>query len=292
MSSSKPIDFKTLEITRVSVSKPKDVSKDGVTLGKRVYLQYNHPTEGLVPLVIKTPKMKYNFGLSAWDSENGPKKYVLNSYFTAQNKEFLDFCVALEEHLKTAIVDNSTNWFNMKKPFTRDLVEQMETLYPIVKRKFNKETGEEYPPSIKFNFPMWPNKTTGKPEFTTSVYLSKNQRVALTPDNTEEAIPNGSEGEAVVFCSLFVSTSNRKVSLSMNANMVKVYPKLTKTMDFPFSDDEDDEVEAGGSDDGNSSVVSSVAPVVASLPTKKTPTRKATPAPVLVQESELSETED
>ena len=295
MSFVKPINSTELDISRVVISKPKDVAKDGVTFGKRVYLQYSHPVEGLIPLVIKTPKMKYNFGLSAYEADNGPKKYSLNAYFSENTKGFLTFCDALENKIKDLIVENSVSWFGAKKAFTRDIVDQMETLYPVVKRKYNKETGDEYPPSIKLAFPRWPNKQSGKEEFSTQVFLKKNQRVEIDSGKPEQTIMPGSEGEAVVFCSLFVSTSTKKVSMTMNANMIKLYPKAVQTTQFPFSDDEDEET--SGSTTVNPAAVFSSSeseteeePVPVATPVKKPvakkPVAKKSAAPVEISESE------
>lgn len=253
MTSLTPLDTNTLDISRITVSKPKEVSKDGMTFGKRIYLQYNDPVQGIVPLILKTPKMNFKFGLSAWDSDNSQKKYVLNSYFKdwnssqqTVNKNFYDFFCSLESKVKQLIVDNSLKWFGTKKPFTLDIVEQMDTLYPVIKRSHNKESGEEYPPCLKFNFPRYPNKSNGKYEFTTDVFLKKGKMVTIDPDAPNSTITPNSEGYSVVFCSLFVSTATKKVSMTMNANMVKVYPNLKQVITYPFNDSEDedeDEVE-------------------------------------------------
>lgn len=288
MSFVKPINSNTLDISRVVISKPKEVAKDGVTYGKRVYLQYTHPTEGLIPLVIKTPKMKYNFGLGAYEAENGPKKYSLNAYFGDNSKEFMAFCEALENKIKEFIVENSVAWFGAKKAYTRDIVDQMETLYPVIKRKYNKETGDEYPPSIKLAFPRWPNKQTNKEEFTTQVFLKRNERVEIDNVKPENTIMAGSEGEAVVFCSLFVSTSTKKVSMTMNTNMVKLYPKTVQTSEFPFSDDEEEETAkplATAADVFSSSDEEAPAPVQKKPVTKRATVKKTAQA-------EISESED
>jgi hypothetical protein len=248
MSQLSPLEATSLDISRITVSKPKDVSKDGMTFGKRIYLQYNDPVQGIMPLIIKTPKMNFKFGLSAWDSDNNQKKYVLNSYFKdwntsveSVNKKFYDFYCALEKKISELIAENSESWMNVKKAYTLDLVQQMELLYPIVKRSHNKESGEEYPPCLKFNFPRYPNKSNGKYEFNTEVFLNKGKKITIDPEAPSSTITPNSEGYTVVFCSLFVSKATKKVSMTMNANMIKVYPNPKQVITYPFNDSEEDE---------------------------------------------------
>jgi hypothetical protein len=280
MTSINALDTQSLDISRITVSKPKDVSKDGMTFGKRIYLQYNDPVHGTVPLVLKTPKMNFKFGLSKWDSESGPPKFVLNSYFKdfnsptqTVNKNFYDFFCALESKVKDLIVENSVSWFGAKKPYTLDLVEQMETLYSVIKRNHNKESGEEYPPCLKFNFPRYPDRQTGKFSFTTDVYYNKGKgkSVVIDSETPNSTITPNSEGNSVVYCSLFVSKATKKVSMTMNANLVKVYPNLKQVVKNPFPDSEDDESDAEET--------------VQELP-------PSTPAPAVVEESDDSDDSD
>lgn len=243
----KPLNPTKINVADIGVSKAKDVSKDGMTFGKRVYLNYKD-----APLILQTDKMNLKFGLTAWDSDNGPKKYTLNCYFKdwspekkAANQELYKFFVDLEEHIKTLIVKHSMEWFGVKKPWTREFVDTMDPLYPVVKRNSNKESGEEYPPCISLKFPRYPNKQSGKSEFTTRVFLKKNKEIEIDAETPNNTIPPNSEGSSVIFCSLFISKANKKVSLTMNANMIKVYPNVRPVIEYPFPDsdtEEEDEV--------------------------------------------------
>ena len=244
------LNINNIDISRITVSKAKDVSKDGMTYGKRVYLNYNDPKHGTIPLTLSLPKLKNRFGLSRWDSENGQAKYMLNAHFedfqsevsTDGKKCYEQFC-KMEEHIKKLMAEHSLDFFNVKKPYTLDLIDQMELLYPVVKRSANKETGQEYPPSIKMNFPRYPNKQ-GVPEFTTKLFLKKGQPVAIDAENPANTIPPYSESKTMVYCSLFISKSTKKVSLTLNTGMVKVYPAEQATVVYNNDWDSESETEA------------------------------------------------
>jgi hypothetical protein len=241
------LNINTLDISRITVSKPKDVSKDGMTYGKRVYLQYNDPAHGSIPLVITLPKLKNRYGLTRWDSDNGQVKFVLNSHFedfqaTEQTEGkicYEQFC-KFETRIKELLTENSIEFFGGDEPFNMKDIEKMKMLYPVVKRGVNKDTGKEYPPSIKMNFPRYANNN-GVPEFSTKVFLKKNSPLVIDVENPSNTIPKYSDSKSMAACSLFISKATNKVSLTMNATMVKVYPAEQMVSEYNADWDSDTE---------------------------------------------------
>lgn len=248
MSFSKIINHSELDISRVSVSgKPRDVcSRDGTLYGRRIYLQYNHPKHGLIPLLIRTPKQKYTFGIGIYqDKPTDPKKYSASAGFDENSQNMLKFFQELQVKIVELLEENYSKWVPMKKNGKVPIRAILENdTYKIIKVNNVKGSDEEYPPQIKYNFPVYNSKSTNEPECTTQLFLSKTEQLTLNLEDPQSSVPSGSYAESVILCSLYCSSLGR-LSATIEAKMVKVYPKKVQAIGYSdaFAEDPDEEAE-------------------------------------------------
>jgi len=247
MKSSPVIHHSELDISRVTVSgKPKDVTgRDGTLFGRRVYLQYDHPKHGLIPLKIKSSKQKLLFGLSVYPptatrSPEDKLSYSANVVLDSDSAKELKFYNDLDNLVVDFMEKHYPAWFPMKKGAKvpiRAVLENNRTA--LVKVGTNKDTDEEYAPTVKYTFPVYPNRDSGVPECTTKVFLSSTQNLEIDLDEPQNTIPAGSYAETVVICTLYAGAGTGKVSTKLEALMMKVYPKETEVLSYDdvFEDD-------------------------------------------------------
>ena len=142
---------KDFDATNVQYKAPK-LNKQG---GKNVSLQMFGKS-----VVLQFPLMM-TWGLNEWDSDTGTyKKYDLNLQFNTDDTStsegtFRAALQALQDKILNDAVTNSSQWFGKKK-MSKEVAEAL--MYPILKYRKNKETGEPdmtANPTAKLKVPQW-----------------------------------------------------------------------------------------------------------------------------------------
>ena len=136
---------------------PSKVTYDAPQTNKRGGKSVNMRLNGQ-PIVLQVPLM-LTWGVNEWvDEQNGSCKYDMALQFdpqksTSQHK-FLEAMKTLENKVKDDAVTNAKKWFGKKT--SREVVDAL--MYPILKYRKNKETGEpDYTanPTLKLKVPFW-----------------------------------------------------------------------------------------------------------------------------------------
>jgi hypothetical protein len=247
MDFSRLINHADLDITRVRAGRPLDTkagsAADAQFFGRRVYLQYDHPQWGLMPLQIKCPKQKLNFGASLYTSTDGKKTYTASASFDKDSDHLLQFFKDLHTLTVDLMEKNYNTWFVVKKGAKVPIRAILESnCTPALRVGTNKETDEDYPPMIKYTFLQETDKLTNMPKLKCNTFVSKTQPLVVDLVDPTKSIPAGSYVETVINCSLFAGAGASKVYSRFDAVMMKVSPPKTQTLGYSdaFSDDEED----------------------------------------------------
>ena len=167
---------KNFSVDNVDYKAPK-LNKQG---GKSVSVTYNGK-----PLVLQVPLMM-TWGMNEWDSDNGAyKKYDLSLQFNTDDTStsegvFRAAIQSLQDKVLEDAVSNSTLWFGKKK-MSKEVAEAL--MYPILKYRKNKETGEPdmtANPSMKVKIPQWEG------DFKVELY-DMNKKPTYLPEGSKDA---------------------------------------------------------------------------------------------------------
>lgn len=217
------------------VFKFNDISIDGITLGAPKNLDNGGKIIGLYykgsPLVIQTPTMHSNFGISNYE---GSEKHTIDVSLKNEKeeiKQFTDLISAFDEKLIQLAIKNSSTWFK-KKIDSRDVMEALYT--PIVKYAKNKETGEitdQYPPSMRLQVPF------KNGDFTCNVFNMQKEVISLSNINTR-----GMQMTSIIQCN-GIWVAGGKFGCNFKIIQMKVNPRQSLTDKYAFIDEieEDDE---------------------------------------------------
>ncbi len=248
MASSTVFKIQNLDASRVILGVAKESGP-----GKRITLHYPDPVSGkAVPLVFQTPTMRFPFGLSQYDGDDKgsksnsktkqrkssvgdpTKQYSLSAVFDEEYASQIKFFDDLETRMIDWRVENGREWFG--KDITRAVVQDMKDalMWPLVRRGANRETGESYPPTVKFVLPCYKNDEDGEYEFKTRVNDIHGQQIVLDPYNLK-CIPSQSHGRLAVFCSMYVGKD--KISVKMSVNLLRLEPAHSALENFEFDDE-------------------------------------------------------
>jgi len=141
-------DFK---LENVSFKEP----KKNMVGGQSVLLNYyNESTKKSGPLIMQAPKMRMPFGPDISETDNGSKKYSVNTSLansdTTNNnlKVFTEIIRELDNHTKKFSTDNSEFWFGKKQ--------KSEVIDEFYKSAEKKSKNDKYPSTLKMKLPTKP----------------------------------------------------------------------------------------------------------------------------------------
>ena len=235
MNDSTPINFKDVDVSRISFSKPLEVKVGDQPVGKRVFLNYDHPTRGIQNLVIKSPTVLFQFGLSPYTIE-GNTSWSLSAR-DVSGSAYVELMAAIDERVIEYLIRESPILFGTKK--SKAAVE--EALYEKARAcriGVNKKSGETYPATAKFRFPVYKNDVTGD-FFPVQVYDKDRKELSVSPRDSSSPITRGSRGRVISKCSLFFGSA--AVAFQNNASMVLLTSSGGVNSSNPFSDHESDD---------------------------------------------------
>lgn len=230
-----------VDMNQVVFREPKKVvDKDNKKIGLRVPIYYGNESE-MSKFLVQTPKMKVPFGLSSFEGQN----FIIGPQFTGfkenfENKKDIRQMFEFMENLTNTVIKeirkNITEWFG--KGYTKFDDDQIRTalMWPVIKMSDN----DKYDPTIKIKFPAFRDQSSGNMVFTTKVFNKEREMVEINAEFPLETIPKYSDVKLIMhIADLFVGSS--KVSLTLKAEQVMVFPPETFLRDCAFLDEDDDE---------------------------------------------------
>jgi len=228
-------DFK---IENISFKEPK---KNAVG-GQSVLLNYtNDSANKNGPLIIQTPKMRIPFGIDIAETDNGVKKYSINTSLANHDtnntnlKVFTEIIRKLDINTKKFAEDNSELWFGKKH--------KSDVLEEFYKSAEKKSKNDKYPSTLKLKLPI---KNVGDkqiPQF--DIYNDNKELINLVQDGEIDlsCLEKGSEVVAIIQCTGVWFVGKTQFGLGWKIIQLKIY-KNQKIVGYSIIDDDPDEEEA------------------------------------------------
>lgn len=145
------INYNNLNLsTDLDFSESKSIG-NGKIQTKMVYLNINNS-----PVMIQTPKMRTPFGMSKYEMDQGNTKYTLNLSLQGMDvdktkKEFFEFILKFEEHVKEYVKKNSVALLK-KKHLSDDMCNE------IFSSSIKYSKNRNYAPTFHLKLPYFNNK--------------------------------------------------------------------------------------------------------------------------------------
>lgn len=201
--------------------------------GKMVYVSYDNK-----PLIIQTPEMISQFGLSRWNGDGtasgSSDKYTMELSFKDKDTrpslgKFANMLEEVDKRLIQEGIDNSQSWFK-KKHTSAEVVEALYTHQ--IKYPKDKQTGEptdKYPPTFRISLPQRNN------EFQCDVYDEKRIKINMNDVELKKA-----KITCILQCT-GIWLAGGKFGLSWRVIQMRVVPPAS-IKGFAFQDLEDDKL--------------------------------------------------